>query len=370
MILYYITLLAVFFLGILISFLLKLNLLDWNNLWEGKILRLDHSKAQFSTFFLFSLLQILNLYFLKENYKFLIFNGIIYLFIIILFFLVPENLAAKFLSFFEYYFFIIAKVFPPQKEKKQEVQEDVSESEIKTYIDVGKEEGILEEKEGLLLENILDFSETLVKEIMTPRTDMVVVSIDNTYEEVKETFMESNFSRLPVMENSLDNIVGILFLKDFFKVSDPGTFNIKLMMRQPYFVPQIKKVEDLFKEMQEKHISIAIVLDEYGGTQGLVTIEDLLEELVGEIEDEHTIPDIIKVGKGDLSLSGKTHIEEVEQQTGVEIEKGDYDTLAGFLMHLFGRIPEEGEEISYKNLNFKIETADKRRIYRVFVKKI
>lgn len=366
---FYITLSLTFFFGIVIAFLLKINLLDWNNLWEGKGLKLEHSKAQFGTFLLFFLVLTLNFLFSRENFKFIIFNSIFFILLILLFFLSSENLAIKFLGGLKLFFFILYKIFPSIKEKKTENQENVSETEIKTYIDVGKEEGILEEKEGLLLENILDFSETLVKEIMTPRTDMVVVSVDSTYEEIKETFMESNFSRLPVMENSLDNIIGILFLKDFFKVSNPEEFEIKSICRKPYFVQEIKRVDNLFKEMQDKHLTIAIVLDEYGGTQGLVTMEDLLEEIVGELEDEHTVPPVIKFAPDSLSLSGKTYIEELEDLTGVEIEKGEYDTLAGFIMHLFGRIPEEGEEISYKTLNFKVETADKRRIYRVLVKK-
>lgn len=366
---FYITLALLFFSGIVISFVLKLNLLDWNNLREEKKLKLEHSQAQFGSFLLFSLLLTANLYFLKQNYKLLILDLIIFLFIITIFIFAPENLSIRFLGSLKFFFLFLGKFFPQIKEKKPENPEDVSEKEIKTYIDVGKEEGILEEKEGLLLENILDFSETLVKEIMTPRTDMVVVSVDSDYGKVKETFMESNFSRLPVIENSLDNIVGILFLKDFFKVNNPEDFNIKEYCRKPYFVPEGKKVENLLKEMQENRISIAIVLDEYGGTQGLVTMEDLLEEIVGELEDEHAVPPILKVSKEFLSLSGKTHIEEVEALTGVEIEKGEYDTLAGFIMHLFGRIPKEGEEISYKTLNFKVETSDNRRIYRVIVKK-
>lgn len=367
---FFITLPLIFFFGIVIAFLLKLNLLDWNNLWEGKEIKLEHSKAQFGTFLLFSLFLTLNFFFCRENPQFLIFDLVIFILLIPLFLLSPENFSLKFLEKLKFFFLILARIFPSIKEKKQESQEDVSEKEIKTYIDVGKEEGILEEKESLLLENILDFSETLVKEIMTPRTDMVVVSVDSTYEEIKETFMESNFSRLPVMENSLDNIIGILFLKDFFKVSNPEEFEIKSICKKPYFVPEIKRVDILFKEMQDRHLTIAIVLDEYGGTQGLVTMEDLLEEIVGELEDEHTVPPVIRFARDSLSLSGKTYIEELEQLTGVEIEKGEYDTLAGFIMHLFGRIPEEGEEISYKTLNFKVETADKRRIYRVLVKKL
>jgi len=354
-----------------ISFLLKLNMLDWNNLWEEKGIKLELSEAQFSTFLLFSLFLTLNFILYKEvNFKInLILLFSLFFLMVVLRFTVKEENILRILFNIKPYFFSLDKIFNTFKKEEKRQEEDVSEKEIKAYIDMGMEQGFLEEKERIMLENIIDFSETLVNEIMTPRTDMVVVSFDSTYEEVKETFMESNFSRLPVIENSLDNIKGIIFLKDFFKIKDSEKFNIKEIIKEANFVPEMKKVSDLLKEMQEKHFSISIVIDEYGGTLGLVTMEDLLEELIGEIEDEHTIPEKIILGKDSFSFAGKTHIEEVEELIGIEIEKGDYDTLAGFLIHLFGKIPEENQEIAYKGYNFRIEIADKRRIYRVLVKK-
>jgi len=371
MIYYYINLILLFFFGMTISFLLKLNMLDWNNLWEEKGIKLELSEAQFSTFLLFSLFLTLNFILYKEvNFKInLIFLFSLFFLMVVLRFTVKEENISRILFNIKPYFFSLDKIFNTFKKEEKRQEEDVSEKEIKAYIDMGMEQGFLEEKERIMLENIIDFSETLVNEIMTPRTDMVVVSFDSTYEEVKETFMESNFSRLPVIENSLDNIKGIIFLKDFFKIKDPEKFNIKEIIKEANFVPEMKKVSDLLKEMQEKHFSISIVIDEYGGTLGLVTMEDLLEELIGEIEDEHTIPEKIILGKDSFSFAGKTHIEEVEELIGIEIEKGDYDTLAGFLIHLFGKIPEENQEIAYKGYNFRIEIADKRRIYRVLVKK-
>jgi len=371
MIYYYINLILLFFFGMTISFLLKLNMLDWNNLWEEKGIKLELSEAQFSTFLLFSLFLTLNFILYKEvNFKInLILLFSLFFLMVVLRFTVKEENILRILFNIKPYFFSLDKIFNTFKKEEKRQEEDVSEKEIKAYIDMGMEQGFLEEKERIMLENIIDFSETLVNEIMTPRTDMVVVSFDSTYEEVKETFMESNFSRLPVIENSLDNIKGIIFLKDFFKIKDSEKFNIKEIIKEANFVPEMKKVSDLLKEMQEKHFSISIVIDEYGGTLGLVTMEDLLEELIGEIEDEHTIPEKIILGKDSFSFAGKTHIEEVEELIGIEIEKGDYDTLAGFLIHLFGKIPEENQEIAYKGYNFRIEIADKRRIYRVLVKK-
>ncbi len=370
MIIYYINLLFLLLFGIIASFLLKLNIFSWNNIWEEKKIQLELSKAQFSTFLLFSFLLITNFVFCNSIniHKKIIFALTIILLMIFFYLITKEEKISKILLKFKIYFFILNAILP-STEKKEIEDENISLKEIKTYIDVGMEKGILEEKDRIMLENIIDFSETLVNEIMTPRTDMVVVSQNSTYDEIKEIFMESKFSRLPVIENSLDNIKGVIFLKDFFKVKNPENFQINNILKEVNFVPEMKKVSDLLKEMQEKHISISIVVDEYGGTLGLVTMEDLLEELIGEIEDEHAIPETIRLDKDSFSFAGKTHIEEVEEIIGIEIEKGDYDTLAGFLIHLFGGIPEEKQEIAYKGYNFKIETADKRRIYRVFVKK-
>lgn len=369
MILFYISFVFTLFFLTIFSLLLKLNLFSWNNLWDEEDFEIQLSKIQFTVFLLFLIFFILSLTFFSFKEKYIYLNLAIFLLSVFFYIFISEEMVIRILSKIKIIFFLMGKIMPSQKIKKTEEMEDVSEKEIKTYIDMGKEQGILEEKETIMLENILDFSDTLVKEIMTPRTDMVVVSIDSSYKEIKETFVESNFSRLPVIENSLDNIKGILFLKDFFKIENERDFDIKKILKEAHFVPEVKKVPDLLKEMQDKHLTISIVLDEYGGTQGLVTMEDLLEELIGEIEDEHAIPDIIKMSKDTFSISGKTHIEEVEDLINIKFEKGDYDTLAGFLIYLFGTIPEENQEIAYKGFNFKIETADKRRIYRVLIKK-
>lgn len=369
MIFFFISFAITLFFLIIFSLLLKLNLFSWNNLWGGEDFEIQLSIIQFTTFLSFLSFFILSLLFFPFKEKYIYLNLVIFLFSAFFYILISEDTVLKILSKLKKIFILMGKIIPFQKVKKTEELEDVSENEIKAYIDIGKEQGILEEKETIMLENILDFSETLVKEIMTPRADMVVVSTESSYQEIRETFVESNFSRLPVIENSLDNIKGVLFLKDFFKIENENDFDIKKILKEVHFVPEVKKVPDLLKEMQDKHLTISIVLDEYGGTQGLVTMEDLLEELIGEIEDEHAIPDIIKMSKDTFSIAGKTHIEEVEDLIDIKFEKGDYDTLAGFLIYLFGTIPEENQEIAYKGFNFKIETADKRRIYRALVKK-
>lgn len=370
MIFFLLSFILLIFFGIILSFLLKLNIFLWNNLWEKENYEVQLPKIQILAFLFFLIFFILNIFFMPQNYhsKYYIFVLILFLVLIYIFLFVSEQFILKLLSKIRFVFVFFDEIIPSKKSKKME-DEDISEKDRKIYIDMGMEQGILEEKEGIMLENLFDFSETLVKEIMTPRTDMVVTTLNSTYDEIKETFIESNFSRLPVIEDSLDNIKGILFLKDLFKVENPKYFDIQQIIRPAHFVPEMKRVQDLLKEMQENHLTISIVMDEYGGTSGIVTMEDLLEELIGEIEDEHTIPDIITMSKDTFSIAGKTHIEAVEDLLKIEIEKGDYDTIAGFLIHLFGTIPEENQEVSYKEHIFKIETADKRRIYRVLVKK-
>ncbi len=357
------------FFALILSFLLKLDILSWNKLWMEKEINVNLSKTQFFTFLIFLIIFFSNIYLSKNNTKHIILTVIlIFILQILSFFIFPTKIIEKFLEKIYLYFYFLNYLFP-SKGKKEEDEEKVTDMEKEIFIDMGMEHGILEEKEKKMMENLLDFTETMVKEVMTPRLDIVYISINASYDEIRETFLESKFSRLPVAEESLDNISGIIFLKDFFKILEPSNFNIREILRTPYLVPETKNVYDLLKEMQSNHLSIAIVVDEYGITQGLVTLEDLVEEIVGEIEDEHTIPDII-IDKGIYSIAGKAHIEEVENLLGIEVEKGDFSTIAGFLINIFGRIPEEGDEISYKGYNFKVDVADKRRIYRISIKKI
>ncbi len=357
------------FFAITLSFLIKLDILSWNKLWMEKGINITLSKTQFFTFLIFLIIFFFNIYLLKNDLKYLALTLILtFLIPLISFFLIPSKILEKFLEKIYFYFYFLNYFFP-SKEKKEEDEEKVTDMEKEIFIDMGMEHGILEEKEKKMVENLLDFTETMVKEVMTPRLDIVYILINASYDEIRETFLESKFSRLLVAEESLDNIAGIIFLKDFFKILEPSNFNIREILRAPYLVPETKNVYDLLKEMQNNHLSIAIIVDEYGITQGLVTLEDLVEEIVGEIEDEHTIPDII-TDKGIYSIAGKAHIEEIENLLGIEVEKGDYSTIAGFLINLFGRIPEEEDEISYKGYNFKVDVADKRRIYRISIKKV
>ena len=260
----------------------------------------------------------------------------------------------------------------PGKEEPEEPGPagEPTDTELKTYIDMGMEHGILEAGETQMLESLLDFSDTLVREVMTPRSDMVTVASGLEFQEVLDTFIQSHFSRLPVTGKSLDDVTGIVYLKDFVRVMKNEPRPAWTGMPHPaMLVPETKRVKDLMKEMREGHLGMAIVVDEYGGTAGLVTLEDLLEEIVGEIEDEQVIPPLMEVAKGKWSVAGKVHIEELSEALGLDLENPEVDTVAGFISAQLGRIPRTGDTVAAMGAEFTVESADERRVYRVLVRK-
>jgi magnesium and cobalt exporter, CNNM family len=249
-----------------------------------------------------------------------------------------------------------------------------SEEDIQAYIDVGREEGILEKEEGKMLLSIVGFGETMVKEVMTPRTDIVGIDAAATLSQLADLFIESKYSRLPIFRGSLDTVVGVVHVKDVFQtLRRPGEVPIVSLAREPFFVPETKKSSELLRDFQRRRQQVAIVVDEYGGVSGLVTIEDLLEEIVGEIGDEYEDErdPVMPVGPDAYSVAGRVHIRTLEELFGRGPEEGeaDFDTLAGFLSARLGRIPRNGETYTEGGLLFTIEEADRRRVYRVRVEK-
>jgi CBS domain containing-hemolysin-like protein len=285
-----------------------------------------------------------------------------------------ENVVGGAMPFFTLLDRLFGAVFPGREEDGEDPgpADEPTDTDLKTYIDVGMEQGILEEgEEARMLESLLDFSDTLVREVMTPRTDMVTVSAGQSFEEVLEVFVQSHFSRLPVTGKSLDDITGIVYVKDFVRTLgvQPRPM-IPELLRPPILAPETKKVRDLLREMREGRHGMAIVVDEYGGTAGLVTLEDLLEEIVGEIEDEQGIPPIMEVAKGKWSIAGKVHIEDLSEALGLSLENPEVDTVAGLLIAQLGRIPKSGDVVQVSGAEFTVETADDRRVYRVLVRKL
>jgi CBS domain containing-hemolysin-like protein len=253
---------------------------------------------------------------------------------------------------------------------RTEDERPASEEQIQAYIDVGREEGILEGEEEKLLASIVDFGDTIVKEVMTPRTDIVAVEESTPIDRVADTFVETKYSRLPVYRGEIDRTVGIVHIKDVFEVLRKESLPpLSTIVRGVEFVPEMKKTAELLREFQRRHLAIAVVVDEYGSVSGLVTIEDLLEEIVGEISDEHEDEReaVQALPAGSYSISGRTHVEVLQELFGRGPKGEEFDTLGGFLVARLGRIPRVGEKREEDDLLFTVEEADRRRVLRVKV---
>jgi CBS domain containing-hemolysin-like protein len=247
---------------------------------------------------------------------------------------------------------------------------EATEQEVRAYIDVGRQEGILEKEEEKLLLSIVDFGDTRVREVMTPRTDVVWIDVAASLTVLFDLFVESKYSRIPVVRGSIDSVVGIVHVKDALQsISAGANRSVADLMRDAYFVPETKKVSELLREFQRRHLWMAIVVDEYGGVSGLVTVEDLLEEIVGEISDEHEDErePVSKAGENAYSVSGKANIEVVRDLFGRGPEEEEFSTLGGFLASRLGHIPKPGDVHKESDLRFTVEEADRRRVYRVKV---
>src|SRR6185369_1918521 len=257
---------------------------------------------------------------------------------------------------------------PSQAMTPTESDEEATEV-AKAYIDTAEQEGIIQGEERQLLRSIVDFGDTLVREVMTPRPDIVAVKDDATIGTVRALFREQEYSRFPVYRDSLDNISGFIFIKDLWGLPPTALEDqpIKPLVRPLVVVPETKQVSELLKQFQRQQTQCAIVVDEYGGTAGLVTLEDLLEEIVGEIRDEYDVESepIVDEGRGRFVFSGKVNIDEVAQRLDVEIEREGFETVGGFLMHHIGRVPQAGEKFDIEDLTIEVLDAERRRINRV-----
>ena len=245
-----------------------------------------------------------------------------------------------------------------------------TEEEVQAYIDVGRQEGILEKEEEKLLMSIVDFGDTRVREVMTPRTDIVWIDVAASLTVLADLFVESKYSRIPVVRGSIDTVVGIIHVKDTLQsIRAGGSRPIAELVREAYFVPETKKVSELLREFQRRHLWMAIVVDEYGGVSGLATVEDLLEEIVGEISDEHEDEreEVTRAGENAYSVSGKANVGRIRDLFGRGPEEEEFSTLGGFLAARLGHIPRPGEAHREGDLLFTVEEADRRRVHRVRV---
>jgi len=236
------------------------------------------------------------------------------------------------------------------------------------YLQAGEEQGVIERDERRLLQSIVDFGDTLVREVMTPRPDIVAIEDDATIEDLRALFREQEYSRLPVYKENLDNILGVIFVKDLIQnPATAGSDSITPLIRPATFVPETKRVPEMLKEFQRRQAQIAIVVDEYGGTAGLVTIEDLLEEIVGEIRDEYDVETepVIDEGNGSYVFSAKVSFDEVRERLGVEVEPQGFETVGGYVLTRLGRVPAVGETFEVDGLQVEVLEADRRRIHKV-----
>ncbi|MCT2534202.1 hemolysin family protein [Aquibacillus koreensis] len=255
--------------------------------------------------------------------------------------------------------------------------EEATEEEIRMMVDVGGERGTIDTSEKLMINNIFEFNDKVVSDIMTHRTDMAVLSIEANLQEIVNLVSLKRYTRFPVYEESIDKIIGVLHSKDLIQFIEDGTqenFNLRDMLRDPYFVLETQSIDMVFQEMKKNNIHIAIVLDEYGGTDGMITIEDIIEEIVGEIRSEHDYTNVEEEEINEISphhylVSGTAHLYQVEDKIGVELPSDEYDTLNGFLVGQLGYIPKKEEQltISYKNLTFEVSKISEKRIEEVYI---
>jgi CBS domain containing-hemolysin-like protein len=234
------------------------------------------------------------------------------------------------------------------------------------------EEGAISEEEGReLLQSIVDFTETIVREVMTPRPDIIAIPADASLDQLRALFREEQYSRIPVYRKDLDNIIGIVFVKDLVGLPPGAEPPMTTLMRSAYMVPESKRVSELLKEMQRRQAQMAIVVDEYGGTAGLVTVEDLLEEIVGEIRDEYDVESetVTDEGDGTFVFSGKVNVDEVRDRLGVEIEREGFETLGGYLLSHLGHMPYVGETFEVDELAVEVLEVERRRITKVRVRR-
>lgn len=247
----------------------------------------------------------------------------------------------------------------------------ITENELRTILDVSHEEGVIESEERRMITNVVDFGDSLAKDVMVPRIDMAFASVDLTYDELVQAFAEDKYTRMPVYSESRDNVIGIVNLKDvFFYNGNKEDFNITDIMRETYFTFEYKKTSELLIEMRRNSISLAIVLDEYGATAGLITIEDLLEEIVGEIRDEYDDDEednIQAVSEYEYIVDGNTKLDDLNEALGLDLESDDYDSIAGHIIYHLDHLPEEGEAVTDRNVVYTVAAVDKNRIDKVHI---
>ncbi len=245
----------------------------------------------------------------------------------------------------------------------------ITEEELKSMVNLGEEEGVIEDHEKTMICNVFDFGDQLVKDVMIQRMDIIAIDMNASYEEIVKIIKNEQYSRYPIYNKRIDNISGILNVKELVYRDPEELFDIKNFMKKPYYTFEFTNTSELFSEMKKRRTHMAIVLDEYGGTAGIVTIEDLVEEIVGEISDEYDMhtQEIETIREGEYLVDGSTRIEELNELIGTRIESEHYDSIGGFMIELMGRLPKQGESVEHMSTKFIIESMERNRIKKVRV---
>lgn len=247
----------------------------------------------------------------------------------------------------------------------------MTENELKTYVDVSHEDGVIESEEREMIYNVFDFSDALAKDIMIPRINMVTVGINDSYDKVLEVFRESMYTRLPVYQEDKDNIIGLINIKDFILTEDESAFQVKDILRDAHYTYEFKKIADLMYELREKTLNVAFVLNEYGATVGMITLEDLLEEIVGEIRDEYDEDEeelIQEIDDRTYLVEGSMKLDDINDALDTDLDSEDYDSIGGIIIECLDRLPEDGEEVTLDNgIELKVQGIDQNRITKVLM---
>ena len=244
----------------------------------------------------------------------------------------------------------------------------ITEDELRIIVEVSHEEGVIESEEKKMINNVFDFGDAVAKDVMVPRIDMVMVDVNATYKELIELFRKERFTRIPVYENSTDNVIGIINVKDFLLYDNAQKFSLRDLLRQPLYTYEYKKTAELMVEMRKTSNNIIIVLDEYGATAGLITLEDMLEEIVGDIRDEYDEDEedeIKKIGDHEYLVSGSAKLDDLNESLDLEMESEDYDSIGGLVIGLLDHLPEEGEKVICDRVHLTVEHVEKNRIDKV-----
>lgn len=260
-------------------------------------------------------------------------------------------------------FLLLLRIDPNKK------QEAITEDELRTIVEVSHEEGVIESEEKKMINNVFDFGDSLAKDIMVPRIDMVFINVDATYDELLTLYREEKYTRIPVYEETTDDVIGIINVKDLLLLDTYEDFHIKDFLRQPLYTYEYKKVAELMIEMRQTvNNNIVIVLDEYGATAGLITLEDMLEEIVGDIKDEYDEDEeesLIELAPGEYMIEGSMKLDDLNEWLNLHLESEDYDSIGGLVIGLLDHLPEEGEQVVHDGLKLVVECIEKNRIDKI-----